>query len=216
MKKNILLLFLSLILCLPAFSQEKKVSNDDLIQFSGVLIGRDSLFPVPYATILVKNTARGTTSDYYGFFSLVVKKGDTLVFSSIGYRSEEFIISDTLSGQHYSLIETLARDTVELPTVNIYPWPTYSQFKEAFLSMNVPDDDLERARKNLDPELMETRVENMPMTASMNFKWQNQQRYNQVYYAGQSRINNLSNLLNPIAWAKFIEAWKNGEFKRDE
>ena len=76
--------------------------------------------------------------------------------------------------------------------------------------------DLEIARKNLSPELLEAKAEAMPMNGSMNFKWQMQQRSNQLYYAGQSRMNNLSNLLNPIAWAKFIEAWKRGDFKREE
>lgn len=214
MKKLSFLAFLFIIIGTDGFSQAN--DNDDLIQFSGVTISRDSLFPVPYATILVKSENRGTTSDFYGYFSFVVKKGDTLVFSCIGYKDHEFVVEDSLSGDRYSLIQTMARDTVELETVNIYPWPTPQQFKEAFLNLDIPDDDLERARKNLDPSLIEDRVENMPMTASLNFKWQNQQRYNAVYYAGQSRINNLSNLFNPIAWSKFIEAWKNGDFKRED
>ncbi len=211
MKKIISSIFI-LLISLSFLSAQEQI-DEELIQFSGVTISRDSLFPVPFATILVKNTNRGTTSDFYGFFSFVVKKGDTLVFSSIGYKDEEFIVSDTVEGSHYSLIQTMARDTVELETVNIYPWPTFEQFQEAFLNVEIPDDDLERARKNLDPSIMQEKMESMPMTASMNFKWQNQKRYNAVYYAGQSRINNLSNLFNPIAWAKFIEAWKNGDLK---
>ena len=191
-------------------------SNEDLIQFSGVTISRDSLFPVPFATIMVKNTNRGTTSDYYGYFSFVVKKGDSLIFSSVGYKDAVFVVDDSLEGDRYSLIQSMQRDTIELETVNIFPWPTPEQFKQAFLELEIPDDDLERARKNLDPEYLEAQVENMPMSASLNFKWQNQQRSNALYYAGQSRMNNLSNLLNPIAWAKFIEAWKNGDFKRED
>lgn len=197
--------------------ESDQISKDqDLFQFSGVTISRDSLFPVSFATILVKNTSRGTTSDYYGYFSFVAKKGDTVVFTSIGYKEAEFVVEDTLKGDRYSLIQTLERDTVELKTVNIYPWPTPEQFKEAFLNLEAPDDDLERARKNLDPDLIAARVESMPMSASLNFKWTNQQRTNQLYYAGQARTNNLANLLNPIAWAKFIEAWKRGDFKRKD
>ena len=208
---------LGILLCGLCFTNDIKAQeNSDLIQLSGVTISRDSLFPVPFTTVMVKNANRGTTSDYYGYFSFVAKKGDTLIFSSIGYRKAEFIVSDSLLGDRYSLIQTLSRDTVVLETVNIYPWPTAEQFKEAFLNLDIPDDDLEIARKNLDPEFMEDRLENMPMSASMNFKFQNQQRANALYYAGQSRMNNLSNLLNPIAWAKFIEAWKNGDFKRKE
>lgn len=211
MKK--VLLFLLIIF--SALTNIKAQEANDLIQLSGVTISRDSLFPVPFTTVMVKNANRGTTSDYYGYFSFVAKKGDTLIFSSVGWRDSHFVVSDSLKGDRYSLIQTLSRDTVELETVNIYPWPTPEQFKEAFLNLDVPDDDLEIARKNLSPEVLEKGVENMPMSASLNFKWQNQQRVNQLYYAGQSRINNLSNLLNPIAWAKFIEAWKNGELKRE-
>jgi hypothetical protein len=204
------------LICLSWINDSKAQENNDLIQLSGVTISRDSLFPVPFTTVMVKNANRGTTSDFYGYFSFVAKKGDTLIFSSIGYKEAKFVVSDSLRGDRYSLIQTLSRDTIELETVNIYPWPTAEQFKEAFLNLDIPDDDLEIARKNLDPEVMEDRLENMPMSANMNFKFQNQQRANALYYAGQSRINNLSNLLNPIAWAKFIEAWKNGDFKRKE
>ena len=215
MRKALKLLGIFLLLLGPLsciHSQE----NTDLIQLSGVTISRDSLFPVPFTAVMVKNDNRGTTSDFYGYFSFVAKKGDTLIFSSIGYKDAEFVVNDSLNGDRYSLIQTLNRDTIDLKTVNIYPWPTAEQFKEAFLNLDIPDDDLEIARKNLDPDMMEDRLESMPMSASMNFKFQSQQRSNALYYAGQSRINNLSNLLNPIAWAKFIEAWKNGDFKRKE
>lgn len=211
-----LLLLLALIEIVPLFGQNQEGKDKDLIQFSGVAIAADSLAPVPFATVLIKHTNRGTTTDYYGYFSFVAKKGDTLEFSSVGYKKSEFYVPDSLTGNRYSLIHTMFRDTIKLETVNIYPWPTVEQFKEAFLALEIPDDDLEIARKNLSPEILHERAEAMPMTASMNFKWQMQQRSNQLYYAGQSRMNNLSNLLNPIAWAKFIEAWKRGDFKREE
>lgn len=204
------------ILLLISSSLISQEENEDLIQFSGVAVTADSLLPVPFATVMIKNTSYGTTTDFYGYFSFVARKGDTLQFSSVGYQKSDYIIPDTLQGNRYPLIHTMLRDTVNLETVNIYPWPTADQFKQAFLSLDIPDDNLEIARKNLNPDLMADRVAVMPMDGSMNFKFQNQQRSNQLYYAGQSRMNNLSNLLNPIAWAKFIEAWKRGDFKRKE
>jgi len=190
--------------------------DEDLIQFSGIVVSQDSLQPVPFAAVMVKNTNRGTTSDFYGYFSFVAKKGDTIVFSSLGYKNSEFYVSDSLKGSHYSLIHKMEADTVELDPVDIYPWPTPDQFKEAFLALDIPDDDLEIARKNLSQEQLADRMQAMPMDGSMNFKFQNQQRLNQLYYAGQSRINNISNLLNPLAWAEFIKAWKRGDFKRKD
>jgi hypothetical protein len=38
-----------------------------------------------------------------------------------------------------------------------------------------------------------------------------QQQYTKLYYAGQYPPNNL---LNPVAWAKFIKSWKEGKLKR--
>lgn len=202
---------LSIVLVLLSLSSLAQINDNDLIQFSGVIVSRDSLSPVPFATILVKNTNRGTTSDYYGYFSFVAMPGDTLVFSSVGYKKSYFIVSDSLAGERYSLIQSMLRDTIELDMVNIYPWPSADDFKEAFLALDVPDDDLEIARKNLSPEVLAERSASMPMNGSLNFKWQMQQQMSQLYYAGQYRP---IQLFNPIAWAQFVQAWKRGDFKR--
>lgn len=195
-------------------AQEKKTSGDvDLIQFSGVIVTGDSLMPVPFATILVKNASRGTTSDYYGYFSFVAKKNDTIQFSSIGFKKGYFVVPDTLDENRYSLIQTMWRDTVQLEEVLVHPWPTQEQFREAFLKLDIPNDDIAIARKNLSIEAMEEQYEAMPMTAQMNFTLQMQERSYQIYHAGQYRPNNL---LNPFAWASFIEAWKRGDFKRKD
>ncbi len=53
----------------------------------------------------------------------------------------------------------------------------------------------------------------MAMDASLNYKYSSQQYQSKLYYAGQYPPNNL---LNPIAWAKFIKAWKNGDFKKKD
>jgi hypothetical protein len=206
------LVFLLLTISGSAICQTQNDDND-LIQFSGIIITGDSLNPVPFASIIVKNTQRGTTSDYYGYFSFVAKPLDTIVFSSIGFKRSSFVVPDSLNDSRYSLIQMLQNDTILLDEAIVYPWPTQEQFKTAFLNLDIPDDDLEIARKNLSDEQMSARFEAMPMNGSMNFRLQMQQRTNQIYYAGQYVPNNL---LNPIAWAKFVEAWKRGDFKRKE
>ncbi len=212
--KMIYRLFTFLFVSLLAFNAiAQNDSKEELIQFSGIIITGDSLNPVPFATIIVKNTLRGTTSDYFGYFSFVAQPLDTIVFSSIGFKKSEFIVPDTLNENRYSLIQMLQNDTIMLDEAIVYPWPTQDQFKQAFLNLDIPDDALEIARKNLSEEQLSARAESMPMSANMNFRYQMQQRTNQMYYAGQFVPNNL---LNPMAWAKFIEAWKRGDFKRKE
>lgn len=209
--QRLLSLVVIFLFSLSAIAQNE--SDESLIQFSGIIITGDSLNPVPYASIIVKNTQRGTTSDYYGYFSFVAKPLDTIVFSSIGFKKSEFVIPDTLNDNRYSLIQMLQNDTVMLDEAIVYPWPTQDQFKQAFLNLEIPDDALEIARKNLSEDQLAARAEAMPMNANMNFRYQMQQRTNQMYYAGQYVPNNL---LNPLAWAKFVEAWKRGDFKRKD
>ncbi|MEP7169923.1 MAG: carboxypeptidase-like regulatory domain-containing protein [Bacteroidota bacterium] len=193
------------------FSGFSQTDDKNLIQFSGVVVNRDSLHPIPFSNVMIKGTYRGTISDYYGFFSFVARLTDTVEFSSIGYKRNFYIIPDSLKENRYSLIQILIPDTIQLKEAVIFPWPSKEQFKQAFLNASVPDDDLARARKNLSERNMKEIAESLPVDGSLTFKYQMQQQYSRLYSAGQLPKNNL---LNPIAWAQFISAWKNGDFKR--
>jgi hypothetical protein len=202
----------SLIILLICFIQLSDAQTDKkVIQFSGVVVNGDSLQPVPYTNISLKGSNHGTMSDYFGFFSVVAESYDTIVFSSLGFRRSQYIIPGDLKENHYSIIQMLQKDTILLRETVIFPWPTKEQFEIAFVELQVPDDDLERARKNLSQDKIISISSTMPMDASMNYKNSTQQFNTKLYNAGQIPMNNL---LNPIAWAKFVQAWKNGDFKR--
>jgi len=202
----------SLIILLICCIQLSNAQTDKkVIQFSGVVVNGDSLQPVPYTNISLKGSNHGTMSDYFGFFSVVAETYDTIVFSSLGFRRSQYIIPGDLKENHYSIIQMLQKDTILLRETVIFPWPTKEQFEIAFVNLQVPDDDLERARKNLSQDKIISISSTMPMDASMNYKNSTQQFNTKLYNAGQIPMNNL---LNPIAWAKFVQAWKNGDFKR--
>jgi len=190
---------------------------NDLVQFSGVVVTADSLRPVPFANIAVTRTGRGTTSDYWGFFSIVVHKNDLISFSAVGYKSGLFRIPDTLTDNRYSLIQVMSSDTIMLTETVIYPWPSKEQFRHAFLTLHIPDDDIEIAKRNL--AYMEMREiygrnydpEKYGYTPGQSYRNQMSAQADRLYYNGQTMPNNL---LNPIAWSKFIKAWKRGDFKK--
>ena len=204
-----------LLLASNGFAQDSEVKDEPkkLVQFSGVVVDGDSLVPIAFTSVIIKNSHRGTICDYYGFFSLVAEEGDTIRFSHVGYKPIEYIIPDTLAASRYSLIQILTRDTILLPETVVYPWPSREQFREAFLTWEIPDDDFERAKRNLERAELRERMEEIPIDGSTTFKYAMQQHQSRLYYAGQAPPNNL---FNPLAWAKFIEAWKNGEFKRQK
>ena len=217
--KIYLFIFLLSFLLLPSIAAAQKVGQDreeyykGLVQFSGAVVTGDSLRPVPFTHIIDHNTGFGTVSDYYGYFSFVARKGDTITYSSIGFKKARFVIPDTIHNNRYTMFQVMTSDTVYLAETVIYPWPTKEQFREAFLSLDIPDDDLEIARKNLDRYELYVRAEAMPMDGSMNYRNYIDQTVSKLYYAGQTQP---ISLLNPFAWAQFFQAWKDGKFKRKD
>lgn len=213
MKKTILFI-LSFFIVHTFLGQNNSTTKKDTIlyvQISGVVVTGGKLKPVPFVNIVEKKSRRGTTSDYYGFFSFVAVPGDTIIFSSIGYKRSKYIIPSDLKGQKYSLIHSVEGDTVLLAQHDVYPWPSREQFADAFINTNIPNDDLVRAQNNLNEDVLAYKQDAYPSGGGVNFKWQMNKVKSRLYYAGQIPPNNL---LNPLAWGKFIKAWKNGDFKR--
>ena len=211
MKKSLYSLFTILILLFPeAMLQAQSQDDNNLVQFSGITITADSLNPVPFTKIIDISSHRGTTSDVNGYFSFVAHQKDTVVFTAIGFKPASFIIPDTITKQRYSLIQLMTADTLTLAAAIIFPWPTLEDFKKAFIETKIPDDDLEIARKNLQAADIRMRAEEYPMDAAMNYRNYIDNQTSKLYYFGQQQP---FNIFNPFAWAKFIQAWKEGKFK---
>lgn len=45
--------------------------------------------PLPGVTVLVKNTTRGVSTDFDGKYEIQAQQGDVLVFSSVGFATQE-------------------------------------------------------------------------------------------------------------------------------
>lgn len=211
-RSSAFIVILALILNFPV-SMRGQGNYTGLVQFSGLVVSSDSLQPLPFVSIVVKGTYRGTISDYNGFFSFVSRIGDTLEFSAIGYQKGLYIVPDSLLSDRHSVIKIMTRDTILLPETVVFPWPSKSQFKQAFLQLRLPDNDYERAKRNLSLAELRSRMQTLPLDGSGNYKVSIMETQDNLYRAGQYRS---ISLLNPVAWAKFIEAWQRGDYKRKE
>lgn len=209
--RYIVLAFIMLMSTLKVVGQQDSIDEEKFIQFSGVTVNSYNFAPVPFVVVYEQSSKRGTVSDYYGFFSFVAQPGDTIYFKSLGYKKSRFVIPDTLTSIHYSMIHQMSEDTVLLQAHNVYPWPSKEQFKEAFVAMEIPNDDLRRAEQHLSDEALAMKADAYELSSSASFKIAMQNYQTRLYYNGQTPPNNL---LNPLAWAKFIQAWSNGDFKR--
>lgn len=206
------LLALLPLLLAATLAQAQPERKNDLVQFSGVVV-TDSLSPVPFTNILIKNSFRGTMSDVFGYFSFVAQEGDTILFSAVGFQRSQYVIPRDLPESKYSMIHVMARDTIMLGEISVYPWPSREQFKEAFLNLKLPEDDFQLAMRNLSPAEMIQRMENLPPDAYQSFQYQMAMDRTQLYYSGGTPT---VNLFNPIAWAQFIQAWQNGDFRKKD
>jgi hypothetical protein len=209
--KNLILFTLTCIFTQGVFSQETKKNKPHLIQLSGVVVSSDSLEQLSFTTIFNRENKRGTVSDYYGYFSMVVFPGDTLTFHHYGYKNSGFIVPDTLKDDRYSIIHMMYVDTVYLPQVNVYPWPSKEAFAKAFVEMNPYDDALRRAQKQLSGESLAFIAAGVSSDASLSYGWAQNQQNTKLYTMGQSPVNNL---FNPYSWASFIDSWKKGKLGR--
>lgn len=198
---------------LMSVSAQTKTEEDQVVQFSGVVVTEENgeIVPLGYTNIGVKGTSRGTSTEYDGFFSLAVKEGETMVFSRIGYQTAELLIPDTLTHKFYSVYQAMSRDTVWLPEAVIYPWPSREHFKIEFLAMNVKDELKERAMENLDAYTLAEMRETLPGDGRESGSLVLRQNAEANYSTGQFKP---MNILNPLAWKKFIDAWKKGDFKK--
>jgi hypothetical protein len=208
---RVLLFILVLSSCIVT-AQNRPVKPDQahLVQFSGVVLDQDSLTPLPYVSILVKGTKRGVITDFYGFFSMVINPGDELEFYSLTHKPRTYKLPDTVKTKYYYAIQVLAKDTLQLPVVDVYPWPSKEDFKKAFLALDLNDTDAERADKNLQREALSYLERNQTASATENYRYVMQAYYTKVYTSGQQPS---INLLNPLKWAEFIDAWRKGKFK---
>jgi len=209
MKRWLPLLFV-LFLNVRAQAQFEGV-KDSVVQLYGVIMTADSLVGIPAVSVTVKGQNRGTISNNQGVFSIVVLKGDVVEFTHVSYKPKVVEIPRTLQGNQYSVVQLMVEDTVYLPATIIRPRPTPAQFERDFVNLEIPDDDIEIARKNNDIAKRRVLMESVPVDGREATSMQLRNVANRAVYAGQLPPQNL---FNPAAWAEFIKAWKRGDFKR--
>ena len=210
-------IYFVLVLCLAQLGMINAQSKSDtnrVIQFSGVVVTQDEfgeMEPLPYTTVAVQGTDRGTYAETDGFFSIVAEVGDTIVFSRIGFTEVKHAVSDSLDSNYYSWYQIMSRDNVLLPEAVIYPWPSREHYKIEFLALDVSNELRQRARENLAKEVLARMQHAVPVDGTEAFALTMEKRVEEFKYSGQYKPQQIFNV---AAWAQFVKAWKRGDFKR--
>ncbi len=184
--------------------QEKKV-----VQLSGIILNSDSTDAVPGVNIYVPKKGRGTVSGRFGYFSMPVLEGDTIVFTFIGLKKQTFNVPQKMENDRISLILTMEVDEIALAEIEVLPYPTEDEFKQAVLTMSAADP-MSISRTNMRPEMLLRWAEAMPASGNENFRafQESQMLQNQDIYGPRPL-----RILDPFAWSQFIRSIKRGDFK---
>lgn len=184
MKSNLVLFaaiyLLSLLAGKAALGQHMPDPNRQVIQLSGMVYASDSLTALEGVAVYVPGTTRGTYTRKSGYFSMPVVAGDTVVFGALGYEKLYLTVPAETKENKLTLKIVLERKENELPTVDVMPWATEYDLKQAVLRTKLPAEPKDQLPV-LPPPVVYKSVTEMPaMDANANFRYgqsiQQQQR----------------------------------------
>ncbi len=186
-------------------------TNDRLVQVTGVVRMQDTSDVIPYMGIYVKNSNSGTLSNENGLFSLLAYKGDTLVFSRVGFKSRELVIPVNWDKNFYTTTQYFVQDTFVLNDFVVRPYMTADEFDYA-MRYKEYDPDLNAAiKENTSRDVITMMLRNMPSNSGDGAAFlQRQQSYQNSYYGQQAPIG----LFNPFKWADFYKSVQRGDYRK--
>lgn len=103
-------------------------------EIRGKVLEEGSNMPLPGVNVLIKNSSQGTATDFDGLFTLKnVPTGSTLVFTSLGYATQEIVVTS-----NKELTITMSEDSQSLESVIVIGYGTQKK-KEVTGAVSIID-----------------------------------------------------------------------------
>ena len=162
--RRLLIIVLFLSCCISLHAQNR------YFQLKGKVVSADSLSPIPNVHILSKVSYYGTTSDFDGRFSMLIRNNDTLRISSVGFVTEIINVNyDSVNVNNFEI--AMQRDTIILQEIDVFPY--------------------------LDNHTVEKIIKEIPIEEAFIIKGANE-NINSVLYKKPKKIPNDKGILSPI------------------
>lgn len=193
-------------LALTTMAQEQS----ELVEVYGLVVtkGQSAQYAyVPFVTVAVKGTTRGAYANYEGMYSIVVKKGQTLSFSAVGFAPREIVIPEDINGMYHSLTVEMEPAEINIEEITVFPWPDRDNLTAEFLAMqpNRAGQLGEIAKDNLDKQKLLAVANATDMDGRESSIQYLRQQASDYSYQGQQAPQSI---FDPIAWGKFFNQWK--------
>jgi hypothetical protein len=181
------------------------------IVLMGFLVeSEDRKNPVPFGNVIIPSEGVGKSANERGEFSIRVLPGDSLLITAVGYQTVYYRIP-VEKEESYAVVIPMSPSVTMLAPVEVFPYPNEQVFKEAFLALDLEDERTRNLRRNLSAELVAKMAFERGMDAGSNYR--NYMQLQQEYLHNRNFLPTLS-LVNPFAWARFIESVKRGDYKK--
>ncbi len=145
------LLIFSLLLVTPNFMFANL--NMDIKRLSGVVIQKEDSAALENVHVINITRLRGTSTADDGRFAINMMVGDTIMFQAIGFKNDTIIVTEKFYRETDFVVVELRKKVYKLPGVDIFPYATYSEFRQAFIYFD--DDKITDTVTRLDLDLPE-------------------------------------------------------------
>lgn len=183
------------------------------VQVSGIITDA-SYKPVAGVSVVSRKLRRATVSEPTGIYSITSTPGDTVYFRALGFKRYHTVIPYSYTERHANVDIVLEPDTISIEAVNIMPWKSYSEFLRDITKERPVDPLIENMNENIASIYVAIANEtDVRVSPESGYRYAMEQSFNAAATRNQFPANNL---LNPFAWAKFINGIKNGMLRNQK
>jgi hypothetical protein len=186
------------------------LSQEKFFQVSGIITDEDNRALTNVGVVSMK-LKRGALSEGTGIYSIISTPGDTILFKALGFKKKFVILPRVYEDKRFNLDVVLHPDTIPIENVVIIPWKTYSEFIKDMTKETPVPPEIENMNRNI--ESVSAAVSNsvgVQISPEAGYRYAMNENFDLKAVGHQYPANNL---LNPFAWAKFINGVKHGLFK---
>lgn len=187
--------------------------RERFVQVSGIITD-ESYKPVPGVAVISKKLRRGNISERSGIYSITSIPGDTIFFRALGFKRYHTIIPLSYEERHCKVDIVLEIDTIPIEEITILPWKSYNDFIKDITKEKPVDPIIQNMNDNIASIYVAMANQtDVRISPEAGYRYAMEQNFSAMATKNQYPVNNL---LNPFAWAKFINGIKNGLFKNQK
>ena len=154
--RRYLIFLLFIAFCFNRISAQDKGTPVNRLLFQGLVMDAVTQAPLSGSQIII-NRSFSSISDFEGRFAFYVVRGDTVKFMRLGYKTQTYLVGDTLRGKEFIAGIYMQTDTLLIGEVVIVP-RLVSLKSELYNPRTETNQQMENARYNLEISAYQGRI----------------------------------------------------------